>query len=511
MYRVIFIDDEAITLNLLQSAIDWGKYNVVVCGTASDGAEGIELFRQVEPDIVIADIRMPNMTGIEFSGAIRQSNKKVKILLLSAYADFDYAQIAIKYQVSEYLLKPLDEDKLEKAIERVVQEIDSENSISSSIVTYRMKNAEKQLQQLFIQNRETEVSQANADIPEEVLEAYRNSDRLVDVLSINEAQSLRDYAFIETIKQTFKDQLGTGVGVAVINPIELVALTTGTEFQQKMEEIFDILRQQEKFVKVGISHIVNPIDLLQSCHQAEIALYQAFYTGEVVCNYSNSFRFTNDLTINVADFENHIMELVEQGKCEELISVFQSHLSNLFLKQVYPPLIYDFVIDVLKWIKITTAKQYRDDTLTSFYTIDRNRLRLCATKENMVSYLDSLLKNASQAVQEFIAGNSSYYIVRRAKEYTKEHYTQVEFSLHDVADFVGLSKNYFSKVFHESTGQKFWDYVTQYRIEKAKELLRNSNRSNCEISLSIGYESEFYFSKIFKRVVGISPQQYRKR
>ena len=133
MYKIMFLDDEPITLLMLESAIDWQKYQVSVCGSVTDGAEGIALFRQFEPDIVIADIRMPKMNGIEFARALRETKKKVKILLLSAYAEFEYAQSAITYQISDYLLKPLDEDKLEAAIVRIVQELDREYSVNNTI------------------------------------------------------------------------------------------------------------------------------------------------------------------------------------------------------------------------------------------------------------------------------------------------------------------------------------------------------------------------------------------
>src|SRR5258708_18586711 len=149
MYKIIFLDDEPITLRTLESAIEWQKYGVALCGTATDGDEGIELFRQVEPDIVIADIRMPKMNGIEFARAIRQTRKRVKILLLSAYAEFEYAQSAITYQISDYLLKPLDEDKLEAAIARIVQELDHDYTVSTTIENYRLQRAVQQFQQLF--------------------------------------------------------------------------------------------------------------------------------------------------------------------------------------------------------------------------------------------------------------------------------------------------------------------------------------------------------------------------
>jgi|GEM_PF-6426105 len=510
MYKVIFIDDEAVTLNLLRSAIDWEKYSIVVSGTANDGEEGIVLFRQVEPDIVVADIRMPKMNGIEFADVIRQTNKKVKILFLSAYADFEYAQNAIKHQICEYLLKPLDEDKLEVAIARIVREIDRENAISDTIVNYRMEQAEEKLQQLLIQNRETRLSNEVVEIPKEILDTFVGTDILIDVLSAKETQNLKDYTYFEIIRQLFKDRLGPATSMIMISPVELIVLTTSSEFQLELGGILSTLHQHDKPVKIGISSINRPFELVQAYHQAESALSQCFYTGEELCIYSDNIYFSNDLTINLADFEQQITDLVEQGKSGDLIDVFQARLFDLFRKRVNPSLIYDFVFDVLTWIRIAILKHYRDAAINCLYSIDQNRLRVCTTKEALVMYLNLLLQTISKSIIEMLAEDSGYYVVKRAKDYTKDHYTQVDFSLQDVADYVGLSKNHFSRVFHEITGQKFWDYVTQHRVEKAKELLKKSNSSNYDISLAIGYASEFYFSKKFKMVVGLTPQQFRK-
>ncbi len=182
----------------------------------------------------------------------------------------------------------------------------------------------------------------------------------------------------------------------------------------------------------------------------------------------------------------------------------------MFRRRVNPSLLYDFVFDVFNWVKIAITKQYPASPLADLGSIDRNRLRACASTETFVAYLTLHLQTIGEEVNGLLAEDPGYYVVRRAKDYAREHYSAVEFSLQDVADYVGLSKNHFSRVFHKTTGMKFWDYVTQLRIEKAKELLKKSNRSNYEICRAIGYESEFYFSKVFKRVVGVGAQQYRR-
>ena len=119
MYKIVFIDDEAITLKLLEALLDWNSYGIEVAGTAGDGYAGLELCRRVKPDIVIMDIKMPHMTGVDLSEMLRKSNQTVKLIFLSAYAEFEYAQSAISNKVSGYLLKPVSRDALQEEVDYV--------------------------------------------------------------------------------------------------------------------------------------------------------------------------------------------------------------------------------------------------------------------------------------------------------------------------------------------------------------------------------------------------------
>jgi two-component system response regulator YesN len=512
MYKVIFLDDETITLRLLESAIDWQKYDIALCGTASDGAEGIELFRQVEPDIVITDIRMPNMDGIELARAIRQTKKRVKIVLLSAYAEFEYAQSAIAYQASEYLLKPLDEDKLEAAIARLVGELDRDQAISSTVENYHLEQAEKKLQQLLDQYRDRPDTASGSGIPGEILEAFVGVDTLILGLRVTEPREPQMHTDVEGIRLLFKERLGSGSAVVAISPVEFVVLANSSVLGGQLEEMLDALRRRAQPVVVGVSSIspASPTNLGGAYRNAEYALYDCFYDGGELCVYSGRDSFSHDMVVNFADFEQPIAELVEQGKPGELIARVQLQLADLFRRRVEPGLIFDFVYDVLNWVKIDVTKQYRPVVLTGIEIASRDRLRACATRVALAAYLDEYMRTIGEAVSNLLAEDSGYYIVKRAKEYTRQHYTDMDFSLEQVAEYVGVSKNHFSRVFHKVTGKKFWDYVTQLRMEKAKELLKQSNSSNYEICRAVGYESEFYFSRMFKRVVGVAAQQFRR-
>jgi len=271
VYKIIFLDDELITLRMLKTVIDWQNYRITVCGTASDGDEGINLFQQVEPDIVIADIRMPKMNGIEFARAIRQTPKRVKIILLSAYAEFEYAQSAIGYQISDYLLKPLDENKLEVAIARIVQELDRDNTVSSTVENYRMEQAEKQLQQLFVRDHEGS-NLPDITLSNSIRETFGQSDTFIHALRVTEPHELQTNTDVEGIKLFFKDHLGPHTAAVRISPVELIVLTSSLDLPEPLDDLVSVLCYRAQPVRAGISAIPEPFDLTKAYKQAEDAL-----------------------------------------------------------------------------------------------------------------------------------------------------------------------------------------------------------------------------------------------
>lgn len=518
MYKIIFLDDEMMTLKLLEHAVDWQKYKIDLCGSASDGEEGIALFQQVQPDIVITDIRMPRMNGIELAAALRQTTKKAKILLFSAYAEFEYAQSAITYEISEYLLKPLDEDKLEAAIARIVQELDREQALSSTIESYRLEQAERQLQQLFAGGRSGARRDLPVPLPDQIAAACGPVDTLLACVCTAEPHEPELRSDVEVVRLRLKEQLGPMTPIVAISPVELIALAAASRLGPQFATLADTLhslRSQGCPLVVGVGPLADPPDLAAAHDCAEKALDACFYSGQALCTTLPSGpALAGDRAgaapLGLVEFEQPIAALVEQGKDRDLNACLQSRLATLLQLHAEPELICSFVFAILNWVKIELTKQHRTGVPGGLESITPARLRACGDAAALAAYLDHRLAAIGAGVTSLLAADPGYHIVRQAKEYTRGHYAEVELSLQDVALHVGLSKNHFSQVFHKVTGQTFWNYVTQLRIEKAKEMLKQGNSSNAEICRAIGYASEYHFSKIFKRVTGVATQQYRK-
>lgn len=135
----------------------------------------------------------------------------------------------------------------------------------------------------------------------------------------------------------------------------------------------------------------------------------------------------------------------------------------------------------------------------------------CGSQEILREMLEEKLRELQMFITKQGEEHGNLYIVKRAKSYTKEHYQDIGLTLQEVADVAGISRTYFSSAFKELTGEKYWDYLSRYRIEKAKTLLKETGLSQAEISEKVGYSSEYHFSRKFKEIVGISPNKFRKK
>ena len=216
------------------------------------------------------------------------------------------------------------------------------------------------------------------------------------------------------------------------------------------------------------------------------------------------------MEFSLPDLGEGLNMLSEDGSIQALRDVIYQMMDNAFACHGEPLKICGMILDIFIGLKIYLTKYWQEDAMDVFRRLDVGTLMRCGSREDLYGLVKDYLEELRLflARQEKDCGNA--YIVRTAKKYTKEHYQDKGLSLQEVSDAVGISRTYFSKAFKEITGEKYWDYLSSYRIRKAKELLCNTNLGQAEISQRVGYESEFHFSRKFKELVGMSPNKFRR-
>lgn len=398
--KILIVDDEMITIKMLKTLIDWEKLGLELVGYANDGAKAYDILKNEKVDIILSDIRMANMNGIELIKKVKNLDEDVKFILMSAYADFEYAKEAMQLGCSNYILKPIDEIELEKTLRKVIEEIrgkeDKKRIVDSSIRKLQLFELYKYMK--YGKNINSVLKDINS---------YGVSFNNYHIILIQQENSSMD----EYMR---------------VNSIEL--------FHHKyIEKILDGIIA-EKYKK-------NYVDLLFDDDSCALIVEQL-----------------NDDEISVIcrDIQDKFLEDVEI-ETRVFISELGTELNML-------PILYE------KLEKDIVEK------------IDEN------------NYEE---KKYSEAVEKCLK------IIER--DYDKN------ITLDEVTKEVAVSKNYFCHVFKKEMHMSIWNYLTKVRLEKAKELLRESDMKSYEIAFKVGYDNPSYFSKIFKKIEKMTSNEYREK
>lgn len=507
MYKIIFIDDEISTLKFLINALDWEEYGIVIVGTANGGKEGIDLYKRTRPDIIIVDIKMPSMNGIDFSTIVREEDKRVKIIILSAYGEFQYAQSALRLQIKDYLLKPLDEDKLEDIIRKLLVELEDDFELEKSVETNRYELCEKKLQHLMIADSGPDILQS---FFKENKSEFSDCNRVISILVTNVSLHDNNYSIYNIIRQSSRELFGFRCSVVMKSKMKIYLFVEAEIFQTNKNRFLECFHHNGIDFCMGISSIVTNENLVHGLWQAEASRYYCFFSEKPMQFYHDNIYFITKDISNLPYSKKDLIALINKMDYKHLFEELYSDLKELYDQYLHPECIYEFIFDILINIKIEFTKSLGEYSIELLRHISIDSLISNWNKAILLDYLKGVFLDLQLEISKIYNEQQEYFVIRRSKQFTEEKFADPRFTLQEVADYVGISKNYFSKVFKDMEGKTYWDYLTEYRMKQAKLLLKNSSKSINEISYAVGYESVNHFSRKFKEMEGISPLQYRK-
>lgn len=521
MIKIVFVDDEEVTLRLLTKVIDWERAGFRIVGTATDGKEGVELYKKEKPDVMIVDIMMPVMDGLEFIKEIRKIDTKAKIIILSAYDDFEYAQKAIPFGVSAYLLKPLDEIEMLKVLEDIKEDLlygnrqNNDNMVSIELEFRKFLDAMRSKSKYDTRGM-LERFPRLAVFSNYIAAHLKYLGLNIDNQDINKITDS-----IELLKTNICVEFKTKVFCTEINFGEYFLIIIFPDMDQAKSNMQRLVRTIEKYYKenqqqldytVGLSNaFAYPEDLKQAYKQALTASSFFFYPDS---NRINTYQKINDYSLLDESYTLKNIRLVTSclniDNKDQIISVLKDLFMYFYSNKILPSHVYNFCAKYLFFIRKELISIYPNFDLKSLQNIFNQDLRDYYNFDLLRDFMVNAANKILEEIKIYKNGNIDMLYAMSAKKYTLENYLRKDFSTNEVAEYLGLSKNYFSKIFKDATGENFWDYVTRLRIEYAKRLLQNTDKTNYEISNLIGYKSEYHFSRKFKKLVGISPSQFRK-
>lgn len=514
MNTVFIADDELIIRQGLKCIIDWEALGFTIIGEASNGEDALEFILKEQPDLVLMDIRMPKILGVDVVKQAKEQGFEGKVIILSGFTDFKYAQAAIKYGVDYYLTKPIDDDELLETVQEIKKTFDEENRQSDTLQHYRKKARGTIL--FDILTGHADFSKINAQ------DMQLEADRYQVVIYEKYSHHATDmpYRFSELLKVTNEEN--SSYENLTIEHNE-VLLLKGEDILEKFQEFLEHYEREQKpqkdspldslFITYG-----HPVTELSEVHlsynEAHLLLQRRFfcenkqhtigYTQLPVRNPFRTFRLTPEA---LQEYCDRLIGFIQTAKRKQVAETLQELEDELYTSFDDIPKIKLFLTDLYLSIKEKITHLYHnvhipfpgnaeiiDFINTKYYLYE---IILFFTEQ-----FDMIIRSIGNPSSEGVMDDIIHYI---------EHNYMGNIKLETIAPLFGYNSSYLGKIFSKKTGQGFNVFVDKVRIEHSKELLENSTLKVYEIAEQVGYRNVDYFHTKFKKYVNMSPAEYRKQ
>lgn len=530
MLKLLLVDDEQPILDGLKQLIDWPRIGVCDIKTATNGREALSVIYYFKPDIIITDIKMPFMNGLELIRTVKEELPETKCIVLCGYQDFEYARQAMKYGAVRYLVKPVEEEELIEIIEDI-----SESMLNTSQEKERLEDLNRKLieSEPFLRNKLLYdiVSGETTDICDAFSKLKRLGIRKFPrkfICAILEFEITDD----STGGFTGEDLELVRFGVANIADELICSKAEGLVFYMLKKQIImlvdvsscsphiletllkDIIYQISKYlnilVTIGVSSIHNSIeDAPKAFKQAKSALrYKLLIGWGKVINYNDvASNINKGIIIPVSvwkKLENSIIT-GDSGNIPDVIAELFNELK--LLKGVDPTELLDKCRDELLLIRRSIEGiGFEDNLLKDFIDEFDQKMYIVTLDELEAQFIDVFQRLAKDIFQTNSLGVKS--VISQIKQYIDQNYTG-NITLNTLSEKFYVNSSYVSRLFKQELGENFVDYLTGKRMKEAIKLLRNTEMHVYEISENIGYGNPKYFSQLFKKHTGMSPREYR--
>ena len=510
MIKVLIADDERFTRQGILDMVDWDKLNVSEVKEAYDGINALEILKDFEPNILLTDVRMPRLNGIDLAFKARELYPNCMILFMSGYSDNEYLQSAIKLQAINYVAKPIEIEELEENLNNASLEFVKNTTIHNSI-------------EHTIANEISSIE--NSEAVNSIISSYFSKD--------------------------FNDKLVDGQYVSVLIKIYKI-IPNKHLFIDKIREIIHgcglegfVSMQNEKDIVLQIFFSKN----IKSIHNSNV--FQSFFAtlDEYIKNYSHFYIFVGSIVANMQDMHKSYAS----ASSLDTLSFFKDYNSVIYFEEVPHKTCATIDPNAYSAFKRNLNNEDKQAVLSDINNITSEFMLNCGTDINEIknvynklllhifNFCHSRNINLNNSVNENTSFNTilqfnnifeiKHYMLEIIKDvflclkekniynepalniikYINEHYNSYDLSLEDISKNTFLTPAYICVIFKDFTGKTVNKYITEYRIMQAKELLKDSNIKMNDIALKVGYRDGNYFAKIFKKETGYSPSEYRRK
>ncbi|MBE1441318.1 response regulator [Paenibacillus sp. OAS669] len=519
MYKVLLVDDEMYVRKGLMSLIDWEQLGYVIAGEAENGQEALELIKELEPDLVIIDIRMPVLDGLDVIRTVaEQEGSQPSFIIISGYHDFKYAQQALRYGVVDYILKPIDEEELQGTLLKLCDTINMKKLTRIS----KGRRVGGSVLELLIQG------QVKQEDEPELLSALRMEGAarfccaLIELrLKGDTLPAPRQEHVIDCILQVFNVP---GMSVDRIPLIQhadgkyslLIHYAWLESFDQRLEISLRALQGSLTKLAQGTVTIFagKPVSRLTEVRESfvtagEAAQYQFAMDGETVIMYEQVQGIPLYALDIDAELYKQLMDQLEEQDQEALLRTVD-HMFHQFQYKRFAPraignTIARCVISVIQLVKELEGDEKPLTVLPEIMQWQQMNITLKELKELLVRFLVQASEYLDQLRKEQSKGS-----IHKVKKYIETHYAE-NVSLKSMAAAFYMNPAYLGQLFRKTYGVYFNDFLLQLRIDEAKKLLRQTDLRIYEIAQTVGFQNADYFVTQFEKRESVTPTEYRNK
>ncbi len=523
-YQVLLVDDEPIILRSLKVAVPWDELGMEVAGEAANGLEAARLVETIDPDIILCDIRMPVMDGIELIRKLASQKPERIFIILSGYGEFDYAREALRHGAYDYMLKPIDHEELTRVLGEARKKLDASRAQRQEVEYLR-----RSFQSLSSLVRERMLFAMIEGTDEPFRSSFwldhweiESGYRMIVIRLDNYAQASRIWDWkekrlwffaIQNILKEYGEQSGSWT-VFPFHGGEWVMIyldQSEAEIKQKANEIVKLIQKYTNLsCSAGVSRPFEGLGRLhESYESAKRALHRRFVSSDagVFCDDDENVTAGNaGVREYPLEIEKKLVKAVstldEEGMMAEIERLHHVMSEASCTREQGERIFLEMLTAV--------QRQFEQRSPKHLFRLEPylERLSHCVSLNDMVH-------TAKQALGEWINesrkrdredGTES---IRKALEYIENRYHH-DLGIDEVAEYCGLSSSHFCVLFRQVVGQTFLEYLTRFRIDKACSILRNSEVKVYQVAPLVGYMDSRYFTQVFKKVVGMTPSEYRQ-
>lgn len=533
LYSIILVDDEEEVRKSIIKKIEWQAAGFRVVGDAENGEDAMEKIEMLEPDVVLTDIRMPYMDGLALAEKVRQRYPSMKVVIFSGYDDFEYAQRAIKLNVSEYILKPVNVEELTSILKRIKENLDLEIEEKRNLSRLREKYRkslpiirEQFFNELVHKNLKKDLVEQKLkeyDIP--ILGARKWMLAAIDVeegdvvesLSLHNEEELIPISVMQIVREKLEGYCRFALfqSASEADMVVITALDEDNSITGLTDVLGDICKETKRILKVpvtiGIGHSCEDISGIPKAYQSAVdALGYKAIAGNGNTIYINDMEPVGSGKLEFDSLtEGELISAIKFGPEEKIESSVKNMMEKMKTakvhfrqQQVYMIGIFNSIIQMMQQYDLA-LEDIMGEELESMVLFDKLK-----KIEEFGQWLLRIAGKLNHLINQE-RDMTTRQVIQEAKQYILDNYQNPDLSVEMICRHLHMSPAYFSTVFKKETGQAYIAYLTDVRLNKAVELLNKTDDKTYIIASKVGYQEQNYFSYVFKKKFGVSPTRYR--